>query len=44
MRRLLKLLVFLIVMGIAAIIGYAYLGDLTPNRIEVNQPVELDAG
>ncbi len=43
MRRLLKLLVFLIVMGIAAIIGYAYFGDLTPNRIEVNQPVELDA-
>jgi len=43
MRRLLKFLVFLIVMGIAAIIGYAYLGDLSPNRIEVNQPVELDA-
>jgi len=43
MRRLLKLLVFLIVMGIAAIIGYAYLGELSPNRVEVNQPVELDA-
>jgi len=43
MRRLLKFLVFPIVMGIAAIIGYAYLGDLSPNRIEVNQPVELDA-
>ena len=43
MRRLLKFLVFLIVAGIAAIIGYAYFGDLTPNRIEVNQPVELDA-
>jgi hypothetical protein len=43
MRRLLKLLVFLIVMGIAAIVGYAYLGELSPNRVEVNQPVELDA-
>jgi len=34
---------FLIVMGIAAIVGYAYFGELSPNRIEVNQPVELDA-
>ena len=43
MGRLFKLLVFLIVMGIAAIIGYAYFGDLSPNRVEVNQPVVLDA-
>ncbi|EPX81038.1 hypothetical protein [Litoreibacter arenae] len=43
MIRLLKALVFLIVVGIVAIIGYAYLGDLTPNRVEVNQPVTLDA-
>ncbi len=43
MRRLLKLLVFLIVMGIVAIVGYAYFGELSPNRVEVNQPVELDA-
>lgn len=42
MGRLIKLLVFLIIVGIFAIIGYAYLGDLSPNRSEVNQPVELD--
>lgn len=42
MGRLLKLLIFLIVMSIFAIIGYAYFGDLSPNRVEVNQPVELD--
>ena len=44
MGRLIKLLVFLIIVGIFAVIGYAYLGDLTPNRIEVNQPVELNEG
>lgn len=42
MVRLFKALIFFIVMGIAGIIGYAYLGDLTPNRVEVNQPVILD--
>ncbi len=41
--RLLKALIFLIVIGIIGIIGYAYLGDLTPSRVEVNQPVILDA-
>lgn len=43
MGRLFKLLLFLIIVGILAIIGYAYFGDLSPNRVEVNQPVELDA-
>lgn len=43
MGRLFKLLVFLIVIGIVAFIGYAYLGDLAPNRVEVSEPVELDA-
>ncbi len=42
MGRLFKLLLFLIVTGIFAIVGYAYFGDLTPNRIEVNQPVDLN--
>lgn len=43
MGRLFKLLVFLILIGIVALIGYAYLGDLAPSRVEVNQPVEVDA-
>ncbi len=42
MGRLLKLLLFLIIVGIFAVIGYAYFGDLSPNRVEVNQPVQLD--
>lgn len=43
MGRLFKLLVILILLGILGIIGYAYFGDLSPSRVEVNQPVELDA-
>lgn len=42
MARLFKLLLFLIVLGIFGIIGYAYFGDLTPSRVEVNLPVELN--
>lgn len=43
MWRLLKAIFFLIAVGAIGVIGYAYLGDLTPNRVEVNQPVDLDA-
>ncbi len=42
MGRLLKLLVLLLVLGFIGMIGYAYLGDLTPEIKEVNQPVTLD--
>lgn len=40
--RIFKTLVFLILAGICAVIGYAYLGDLKPDRMEVNQPITLD--
>ena len=43
MWRLLKLLFSLAVLVIAAVVGYAYLGDLTPDRRDVTIPVELDA-
>lgn len=43
MGRLFKLFLFLIVLGILGIIGYAYFGDLSPSRVEVNKPVDLDA-
>jgi predicted small integral membrane protein len=43
MGRLFKALMFLIVVGIIAIVGYAYIGDLSPNRVQVNQPVAVDA-
>jgi hypothetical protein len=44
MARLLKLVVVLVVLGFAALVGYAYLGDLTPATEEIRQPVTLDAG
>ncbi len=43
MSRLLKLLVFLLLIGVIALVGYAYLGDLSPEQSDVSDPVELDA-
>ncbi len=42
MGRLLKALVFLVLLGFIALTGYAYLGDLSPVVTEVSQPVTLD--
>lgn len=42
MFRLLKLLFVLVVMIGAAVVGYAYLGDLSPEQSEVSEPVTLD--
>lgn len=44
MIRLMKFLGFLIVITTIGLIGYAYLGDLTPEQEDRNLPVELDAG
>lgn len=43
MIRFFKFVVFVCLVGLLALIGYAYLGDLTPQREEVRIPVELDA-
>lgn len=43
MGRLFKFLLFLIVLGAIGVVGYAYLGDLSPAQDEVSEPVELDA-
>lgn len=43
MGRLLKAIVFITVLGFVALVGYAYLGDLSPVITEVSQPVTLDA-
>ena len=43
MGRLLKLLLFLIVIGAIGLVGYAYLGDLSPEQTDVSEPVELNA-
>ena len=44
MGRLIKGIVFLLILAAIAVIGYAYFGDLTPERETVTQPVELDEG
>lgn len=42
MLRLLKVLLVLVVLAGIAVVGYAYFGDLDPDRTEVRQPVTLD--
>jgi hypothetical protein len=42
MWRLIKALVVLILIGMAALTGYAYLGDYAPQTREISQPVTLD--
>lgn len=44
MFRLFKAIFFLAVIAFAGLVGYAYLGDMTPARSEVTEPVELDVG
>lgn len=43
MGRLLKLLLFLLVLGFAGLVGYAYLGDISPEQTDVSDPVDLNA-
>lgn len=42
MMRLLKLLFVLAVLVGAAVLGYAYIGDLSPEQSDVSAPVELN--
>ena len=44
MLRLLKLLFALVVLLAVAVVGYAYLGDLSPEQTDVSEPVSLDGG
>mgnify|MGYP006969346061 CR=1 FL=1 len=44
MLRLLKFLFVLTVMLVVAVVGYAYIGDLSPEQEDVSEPVMLDAG
>lgn len=41
--RLIKMLIVLAILGFAALVGYAYLADLSPDQTEVTVPVTLDA-
>lgn len=42
MLRILKALIVLAVIGFVGLTGYAYLGDMTPQRTDVSEPVELN--
>ncbi len=42
MLRLLKILLVLVVLITAAVVGYAYIGDLSPTQEDVSAPVTLD--
>jgi hypothetical protein len=42
MGRLLKVIVILAILGFIGLVGYAYLGDMTPPQAPVTQPVTLD--
>lgn len=42
MGRALKVLFFLVVVGFLGLVGYAYLGDLSPEQTDVTEPVTLD--
>ncbi|MEO0916835.1 MAG: hypothetical protein AAFY31_07605 [Pseudomonadota bacterium] len=44
MLRLLRFLFVLAVLVAAAVLGYAYLGDLSPEQTDVDEPVILDGG
>ncbi|WP_269142388.1 hypothetical protein [Mangrovicoccus algicola] len=41
--RLLKVLVFLLIVAGIGLVGYAYFGNLAPERGQVTIPVELGA-
>ncbi len=40
--RIFKVLLFLLVIGFIALVGFAYLGDLSPNQTEQRDPVTLN--
>lgn len=44
MFRILKVIFVLVVLGMLALAGYAYLGDMAPRQAPVTQPVTLDVG
>lgn len=43
MVTFLKFITILVILGAIGLVGYAYLGDLTPEQADVVAPVTLDA-
>ena len=44
MLRFLKFLMILLVLGGIGLVGFAYLGDISPDQEDRTIPVELNAG
>jgi len=42
MGRIIKVLLVLVLLGFIGLVGYAYLGDLSPSQSELREPVKLD--
>lgn len=42
MARLIKLVIFLVLLAFLGLVGFAYLGDLSPEKRQISQPVTLD--
>lgn len=42
MSRLLRLLLVIVALAVAALVAYAYLADLDPRTEEISVPVEID--
>ncbi len=40
--RIFKVLLFLLVTGLAGLTGFAYFGNLSPDQTEIREPVTLD--
>lgn len=43
MRWIVRIVLFLVVAGFLGLVGYAYLGDLSPDQSLISAPVTLDA-
>lgn len=42
MGRLTKFFLYLIVLGFIGLVGFAYLGDLTPEEEAVSEPLDIN--
>lgn len=43
MMKVIKAVLVLAIVGVVALVGFAYFGDLSPNQTEVRVPVVLNA-